>query len=81
MTDTRPKLTLITGGQGHEIMPDPHTVKRTVTGEPASVLDAAAYPLLAICSGCAEPIRCPSFYGDWQHMPEPVPGPRGEVGR
>jgi hypothetical protein len=81
MTSTRPTLTLITGGHGHEIMPDPATVKRTVSGEPASVLDQGAYPLLALCSGCGAPIRCASFYGDWLHMPEPVPGQRGEVGR
>lgn len=82
MTDTtRPRLTLITGGLGHEIMPDPATVTRERDGEPGAILDPSAYPLAASCSRCAEPIRCQSFYGDWHHAAPAVPGPRSEASR
>jgi hypothetical protein len=64
----KPNLTVIAGGLDHECQPDPATVKRTVTGDPASVLDYAAYPLLATCAGCAEPIRCANALADWRHV-------------
>jgi hypothetical protein len=64
----RPNLTVLPGGIDHECRPEPASVKRTVTEQPASLLDAAAYPLIAVCAGCAEPIRCPNYLADWRHV-------------
>lgn len=62
-------LTLIQGGGDHaaEIRPDPATVRSERTGQPASVLDGAAYPLTATCAACAAPIRLAHLFADWQH--------------
>ena len=60
MTDTtRPRLTLITGGLGHEIMPDPATVTRERDGEPGSILDPSAYPLRRELLGLRRPDPLP----------------------
>jgi hypothetical protein len=68
MTDTRPRLALVGHEHGHEIMPDPATTVRERDGERRSLLDPAGYPMVATCSGCGWPIRCVSFYTDWQHV-------------
>jgi hypothetical protein len=64
----RPTLTVLAGGLDHECRPDPASVKRTVTSEPASLLDPTAYPLIAVCAGCAEPIRAATYLADWRHV-------------
>lgn len=64
----RPNLTAISGGLDHECRPNPASIKRTVSGEPASLLDPSAYPLTAVCDECGDPIRIAHSYGDWRHV-------------
>jgi hypothetical protein len=63
------KLWVIDGLQ-HDIQPDPATARREVDGEPIAAAVLAewdAYPVLALCLFCHEPIRCKSLYSQWFH--------------
>jgi hypothetical protein len=54
-------------GLQHHIQPDPATTVREVDGEPADLSAWDAYPVLAECRTCREPIRCKSLYSQWFH--------------
>jgi hypothetical protein len=61
-------LTVLDGGAHRDIMPERETVVRERDGERCSLLDHGAYPLLARCTTCGEPIRIAHYFADWEHQ-------------
>lgn len=61
-------LATIDGGAHADTRPDPATVTSERTGQPASILDAIAYPLTGACCHCRRPVRLERFYArEWTH--------------
>ena len=56
---------------GHEIIPEPGTVRRVRGGKPADLTNPAHYPVTATCKTCGQPVRCDRWLRSrWYHTGE-----------
>jgi hypothetical protein len=62
-------LSLIPGGDGHEIVPERGSSCRERDREPADLRNPAHYPITAVCKVCGQPIRCERWLrAEWRHI-------------
>jgi len=54
---------------GHEIIPEPGSVRRVRDGELADLRNPAHYPVVAVCMTCGQPIRTERWLlSGWRHL-------------
>jgi hypothetical protein len=54
---------------GHDITPEPGTVRSVRSGEPADLKNPLDYPVEATCIVCGQPIRTERWLlSEWRHI-------------
>lgn len=70
----------VTGDTGHTAIPVDGSYAREADGKPASLVNGADYPVVAVCKICHGRIRLGHLMmWEWRHAPAPAARPAGEA--